>query len=299
MRLPTTLSVILPVLIFTAAILGAILKGNAAYDAFKRLLDRLKLLRCRKLYGNHRDFALVYSELFLSYRIVPEELRRRPFVKPHITDTFSLHRMACVCEIRAASYITGSLTNLGRRVLNPESDVEWKGSATQSAILLGTTSNRWSMQLLDLAGWIRYDKIRRRFVSRRSGRCLHDLHSQSVDYGAIVRIFPRPDEKVMWTMCGGTREHGTSGCAWYLSHRLDELCQEIRQKNQPFVCIVIVKQENDTLAKAIFLAQTEADLESHAISDCPGTDDISSCPHDCKQRIDELYSATEKKAKAP
>jgi hypothetical protein len=52
------------------------------------------------------------------------------------------------------------------------------------------------------------------------------------------------------------------------------------------------------LAEAIFLAQTETDLESNAISDCPGTDDISSCPHDCKQRIDKLYSVLEKKAQA-
>jgi hypothetical protein len=61
------------------------------------------------------------------------------------------------------------------------------------------------------------------------------------DYGLILKVHPVQFQERVWIACAGVGERGTSGAAWYLANKWQELRGKVEDK--PFAAVVRVEPD--------------------------------------------------------
>ena len=87
------------------------------------------------------------------------------------------------------------------------------------------------------------------FVSKKTGQPLCAFRPDR-DYGIILKIHPAQFPKRTWIACAGLGETGTSGSAWFLSHKWRDLERKFRGKEQ-FVAVIELRKDEDESARLL------------------------------------------------
>ncbi len=225
----------------------------------------------RRLFGadvlDGSNFHLVYAQLGL--RTVTNEqgnVVTHPYIKPgeEISGVgFSIDRPVSSCEVRAAKYLAEIIGAESRQAPMLSSDYELRGRLNISFVSFGgPLSNYKTKDAIENKGneFIRFDN-QNNFVSKKSGRIVL-YREQGFDYGLILKIHPTQFPERIWLVCAGLGEWGTSGAAWYLSHKWREIYDYAKQKS--FAIIVRVRPNQDESAEPIIKVKNSTEAEQYA-----------------------------------
>jgi len=207
----------------------------------------------RSLFRRDAEIKIIYSELTLAEpvrkaidsffkRKEEREAKKVHFLTP--TDPnyrpkllFRGTRVACVCEVRGAAYLSYSLAQTGLRaeVLSGTSPLIRGSRFSHTFISVGAKSNQMTAQLLSnknnrLVDIDLTDTRDIRFRSK-SGKWLHPKRVRGrEDYGVVVSIHPDEDPNKTWIACAGLGEFGTSGAAYFLAFRWWRIVEEFQKR---------------------------------------------------------------------
>jgi hypothetical protein len=255
-------------------------------DKSHRRRDR----RIKTIYGNSPEYYFVYGQETLRgnvkeaiekvskienwSQLKKEQLIRYPLSKPDGSGEFSADAVACVCEVRGATYIAPSLVKNGRITVKVLSDFDpnIRSQAGLNIISFGMLNNSQTLLLLkDSNSLVEFNKARWRFARKGSvDKVLHPASDGDHDYGIIVRIRPEHNDGVVWIACAGIQETGTSGAAYFLAHRWQELAEKINSEDGFFVAVIKFLQGKDDSGKLVAFAQTDAELQAKVEVDFDG-----------------------------
>ena len=260
-------------------IIVAILTPVCIYSA-----RRLRHWRFKRVFGPdaHKKgkYHIVYAKLALDKDLIGDGNRRnypyskqaRPSRHSSTGEIFSMENPVSSCEFRAAKYLA-SLFGLYTGT-QPEltSDIDIDSKLDLSFVSLdGPLSNWKTDDALNDASNRLVTMTPDKFVWVRNGREVLDL-DRNFDYGLILKIRPDGFENRVWIVCAGISEWGTSGAAWYLLNRW----QEILRYNRPwrfafgfggtadFAAIVRVRPGQDESAKLIKHVKKPEEVEMSA-----------------------------------
>jgi hypothetical protein len=173
-------------------------------------------------------------------------------------------RTACVCEVRAAGYLTSTISQLYGTTpeIVPDYSMWQTPMYEKSVIAIGAKDNSMTETLLRDPGndlvdiEVNAEAKTAHFISRSgSGERLTPNREEAHDYGLIIAINPegRPDKK--WIACAGLGEYGTSGTAHYLSNNWELIAREVSGSGK-FACIVRVRVRHDDSANRYWFTTT-------------------------------------------
>lgn len=219
----------------------------------------LRTLRRRsfqRVFGNCRaPFQLVYAALRLhpdvKESLPPPFLRQggEPFVfvrSDSDNAMFSASQVASSCELRAASYVASALGKDGAR---ESTFVDCDSLASRldvDFISFGLVSNRKTIDVFrnEANNLVNIAPGPGFMVSRSTGESLIPDRREYLDYGVILKIHPVQFPERTWIACAGMGEFGTSGAAWFLARKWEEL--ERRAKGAKlFFALVAVEPGKD------------------------------------------------------
>jgi hypothetical protein len=237
------------------------------------VMQRKDLRRQAELiFGKEGDLKLVYSELTTDPR-VNQAIKKSKQLSAKEKNNLATHaltptqgferprriefrstKVACVCEVRAAAYISTALKDLGLEatVLASSAPSVMEKLHEQSFVSVGAYSNKLTCQLLGRAKMIATIDVsnkkdpkfmcgRHRLTPRRSDKTMED-------YGLIIGMQPSEHPSHRWVACAGLGEYGTSGAAYFLGNKWNKIVDKLRGKTGSFACIVKVTDESDDSA---------------------------------------------------
>jgi len=83
-----------------------------------------------------------------------------------------------------------------------------------------------------------FDQTANLFKAKSDGQPLVQF-KPGFDYGLILKLHPVQFPERVWIVCAGINERGTSGTAWYLANRWQELRRKAEDK--PFAAVFRVE----------------------------------------------------------
>lgn len=261
-----------------------IIGGIIAAIAYSTILLLKKYFRKRKfkyLLGMDADkdrlINLVYAKLGL-----PEVFDKKgnvvthPYIKPNYRSnqmqySFSIEFPVSSCEVRALKYLTSSLFNHISVTTELVGDVDKNinSKLDMSFISLGgPASNYKTEDVLQYKTNKFLTMDTDNFISKTGKKLLKGIEI-GYDYGLILRLRPIDFKERVWVVCSGIGEWGTSGTAWFLSHKYNELLKEIKSgwnffywgRGKDFAAIIKVKQGQDESASLFKVFKSESDIE--------------------------------------
>ncbi len=146
-------------------------------------------------------------------------------------------------------------------------EAEVLNHTNRNLIALGAYSNQLSMRILcdranDLVVPAIYKKSTGewdgRFIGRTSGLPLHDELTSGRDLGLILKIAPSGHPDKTWILCGGLGEWGTSGAAYFLTHKWPKLASHPCLKRNPanFAALIDVPEHTDDDASLMWMVSS-------------------------------------------
>jgi len=140
---------------------------------------------------------------------------------------FSMEHAISECEVRASTYLTAMLAHPGslRPLLVSDSDVVTLLNSNFIA-LGGPASNYKTEDILSSPANILLDKIFPPISPTTGEPLIYECNNQ-IDHGIILRITSPQFRKRSWIVCAGLGEWGTSGSAWYLANKWEELLSAV------------------------------------------------------------------------
>jgi hypothetical protein len=248
------------------------------------MTDSARKTAIEAIYGDETKIKIVYSELtldprveaairadgrlsteekdnLLTHALTPTERFRRPS-----KIEFRSTKVACVCEVRASAYLASSLTTAGieTEILASSSPRVLDRAYEQSFVSIGAYSNKLTCQLLsdpanDLIQIDVSDKSDAKFLCGRQRLTPRRGGDAREDYGLIIGIRPHGHEERIWVACAGLGEFGTSGAAFFLAEKVQQVAAVVRQKTGRFACLIRVRDEADDSGTLFKWAQTAKD----------------------------------------
>jgi hypothetical protein len=178
---------------------------------------------------------MIYSQFLLP--IATDQSGRvitHPYVKAPrrggaapLTGSYSIEHPVSECEVRASTYIAMLLGLPGNLQPLLLSDIEANSILDSNFVSFGGPgSNYKTADVLASEANIFIRMIHTGF-SRPSGENLPFSYSREADHGFILRIKPPDFSARSWIVCAGLGEWGTSGAAWFLAHKWQELSKSI------------------------------------------------------------------------
>lgn len=237
--------------------LGGILAG-LAFAVWGWLRRRLANWQFQQIFGSgvsKRAFSLIYEELALAKPSSPF-----PYVKPggDPSSAFSISRPVPVCTVRALNYLAGTIGKNAGTTPNVQSDLDTRslldfdfvsfggpGSNFKTADCQSNSGNRLAI----------FDQPRDRFISLSDGKPLVEFAS-GFDYGLILKVRPSQFPRRVWIVCAGWGEWGTSGAAWYLANKWDQIRKEAG--NRPFAVLVRLRPGQDESVEVLRIIVAQA-----------------------------------------
>ena len=224
-------------------VLGGILAGLAvlALTALVSLSRRkLHARRFKQIFGpqvSQQPYTLIYAPL------APPDPPPK-YTKPDGDQRvrFSISHAVSVAELRACNYLASAIAKFAGITPLLRSTIETEGLDFNFVSLGGPESNRKTKQCQSNPANLlaAFDQLNDRFVKPSNSQPLVQFKS-GFDYGLILKIRPSQFSKRVWLACAGRGEWGTSGAAWFLAHKW----QQIREQagDRPFAAIVRVNLE--------------------------------------------------------
>lgn len=199
---------------------------------------RLRSYHLQRLFGFHfklgTEIRMAYGQLSLLPLVDKSgQPITHPYIKPprrggaQLSEAYSIEHPISECEVRASTYISALLgfpENIRPLLV---SDVE-VGSLLDSNFISfgGRGSNYKTADALASEANIFIRMAPNGFWSI-SGEQLPFNCSREVDHGFILRIKPPEFPTRSWIVCAGLGEWGTSGSAWFLAYKWQELIKKI------------------------------------------------------------------------
>lgn len=218
--------------------------------------SKLRGQHFRKIFGEAKEYYLAFGSmavrpdlLALAQACGRQDIARFPLakgVRPELA--FSAESVASGCEIRAVAYVGSTLSKEGGISARVVTDESIKDKVDADLISFGAMSNLRTLAIFDHAAnrLARYDSKSGFFVSRKDDKPLYERRD-GFDYGIIVKIHPSQFPARTWVCCAGWGEWGTSGTAWYLANKWQEIAKKVESSDQ-FLCVIEVRQEQDESA---------------------------------------------------
>lgn len=229
--------------------------SKGAAWAWKHLRDRLVARRFKQIFGDgvvKPSFALVYGELVLN----PQIQNPMPYMKVggNPQGRFSMTAPVSQCELRAANYLSSAIGSATHNTPALRSDTSVRSTVDLDFISFGgPLSNFKSDDTQTNAGnrlaFFDQGPAVPRFLDRATQAAFANCVDRSFDYGMLLKIHPTAFPKRTWIMCAGFSEWGTSGAAWYLANRWNDIRKQV--KARPFAIVVRVRPHQDESAEPI------------------------------------------------
>jgi hypothetical protein len=171
--------------------------------------------------------------------------------------SFSAERIASASEIRCASYIAESLSRYRKISAAVVSDDSIAERIDINFVAFGVLNNRKTLDAFsNPANTLGIYDSSGMFVTK-AGNLLHPKPTDGRDYGVILKIHPEQFKSRTWVVCAGIGEWGTSGTAWFLSHKWRSLSERLGYSDQPFLAVIEVMHGQDESARMIAFGTPE------------------------------------------
>jgi len=139
----------------------------------------------------------------------------------------SIEHPVSECEVRGSTYIASLLGfSKNLRVLFA-SDIETDSILDSNFVSLGGPGSNYKTTDILASEENIFIRMSYNNFSLPSGGNLPFSCSREADHGLILRVTPRGFPTKSWIVCAGLGEWGTSGSAWFLSHKWEELIKNI------------------------------------------------------------------------
>jgi hypothetical protein len=198
-----------------------------------RCFHRQRLLGFRFQAGT--DVRITYGQFTLPPIQGPQGTPvRYPYVKTprrssgqqNTNAVFSMEHPISECEVRASTYITTLLAYPGtlRPMLTSDNDAETL--LDSNFIALGGPRSNYKTEDILASPANTFVDINAAF-SLKTGEALPSVCNNEIDHGIILRITSPQFPRRSWIVCAGLGEWGTSGAAWYLANKWEELLSAV------------------------------------------------------------------------
>jgi len=224
-------------------VFGGILAG-LAFSLWHGVVREFTKRRFKQIFGLkavEEGITLVYEELAL-----PLQGGSHPYCKPGYEATgrcFSISRPIPVASVRAVSYLSSTIGKFIRKSPVVRSDIEVRNLLDLDFVCFGGPfSNIMTETCMANSGnrLVIFDQTASQFKAKNDGQPLVQFHP-SFDYGLILKLHPVQFPERVWIVCAGIGERGTSGTAWYLANKWQEL--RSKTKDKPFAAIFRVEPD--------------------------------------------------------
>lgn len=240
-------------------IIGGLLTVPLAI-VFAAAWKKLRHFGFKRVFGpGAKSFVLTYGSLSFNEEVV-QGVNRFPLRKESLPGlAYSAKRVSNDCELRAAAYLATALATDGGRDAVLRADEDIKDKLDLDFISLGAMNNLKTVDLLNNESntFAEVDQTTLAFVKKESRERLYQPRPGH-EYGIIIRIHPSQFSNRMWICCAGQGEWGTSGSAWYLSHKWRELRRQLARDEQ-FLAVVRVKSGQDESATLVSFDRSQTD----------------------------------------
>lgn len=243
--------------------IGINIIGGAAtvsiIDGFRWLRTKIRFRKFRMVFGENfsdqESLHLVYAQLSL-IPVIDINTKKQilhPFRKPgeeNVGTGFSIDHPVSSSEVRAAKYLAESIGKETKTSPALSTDLDLKGRLNLSFVAFGgPLSNYKSRDILQNDGnnMVSFDNFT--FKEIDSGKDAITIE-QDFDYGLILKIHPTQFPRRTWFTCAGIGEWGTSGAAWYLAKKWQEIYKVAQ--GCPFGIIVRVRPGQDESSEVIY-----------------------------------------------
>ena len=183
--------------------------------------------------------------------------------RQHVCSGQNLQRVISYAQPKAVGYLVNAF---GRNIKTSPSIVSDadKGideSDELSFVSIGGLTNFKTLDLLNNRSNIfcNFEFINNAIaiINKNSGELIIESKKGEVfDYGFIIKIHPEGKPDRTWICCAGFGIWATSGAAWYLSNKWEEIRKWAGKKS--FACVIKTKIEKDDSTKVIegFIGKT-------------------------------------------
>jgi hypothetical protein len=183
----------------------------------------------------HTEAKIVYGQLTLPLvQHQNGEVITHPYVKAPrnggalpLQGTYSITHPVSECEVRASAYLTSMLSYSGTTRPQIVSDVDANALLDSNLITLGGPGSNYKTADILASPANLFIRMAHNGFSLISGENLPFVCDETTDYGFILRITPTQFPQRSWIACSGLGEWGTSGSAWFLANKWQELLRTI------------------------------------------------------------------------
>jgi hypothetical protein len=225
-------------------VLGGVL-ASLVFSLCLWVRKRRKAWQFKQVFGDRptaESINLVYEELELR-----DPHHSYPYKKPGTQPTnngLSISRPVPIASVRAISYLASAIGQHIGAAPSVRSDREIRSFMDLDFISFGgPMSNDLTAACQNnngAGGLAILDQTTNAFVTWPENVLFHQLDPQ-FDYGLILKIHPVQFPKRVWIACAGLNERGTSGAAWFLANKWQELRN--RAGNKPFAALICVEKD--------------------------------------------------------
>jgi hypothetical protein len=198
-------------------------------------------------------FHLVYGRLTLKVlRNDQHEIERWPYIKPSIDAQFSSTLIVSFAETKSIKYLTTIFSRRTKKHPILISDDELRESLDISYCSFGGYNNLKTIDVLESEKNVFYT------IDLGQEPCIVSMRTQKqfkiephYHYGLIIKTTSTNFPNRTQICVAGLSESGTSGAAWYLSHRWRTILKKVGTNE--FGCVVKVKDGQDESAEVVEL----------------------------------------------
>ncbi len=190
-----------------------------------------------------------------------------PYVKPPrrdsspLTQTYSIEHPVSECEVRASTYIAALLGLPGKLRPLLVSDVDASSLLDSNFISFGGPGSNYKTADALASDANIFIQMTPNGFSLSTGVDLPYTCANGTDHGFILRITAPEFTTRSWIVCAGLGEWGTSGSAWFLANKWEELIERIHpvayrsgvMRIPDFMAVIRVRVGQDQSARIVAL----------------------------------------------
>lgn len=190
-----------------------------------------------------------------------------------LVGSYSIEHPVSGSEVRASAYIATLLGFSGGPQLLSCPDIEVNSLLDSNFISFGGPGSNYKTTDILASRANIFIRMTHNGFSLPTGESLPFFCSGGVDHGFILRITPPDFPARSWIVCAGLGEWGTSGTAWFLANRWQELIRNIHplayrsgvMRVPDFLAIIRVIPGQDQSARMVSLYRNDRGQIRHLL----------------------------------
>lgn len=234
---------------------------------------RLRSYHLQRLLGfqfkPETEIRMAYGQLLLpALTDQSGQIINHPYVKAPrrggampLVGSYSIEHPVSECEVRASTYMATLLGLPGKLQPLLVSDTVASSILDSNFISFGGPGSNYKTADALASEANIFVRMRHSEFSLPSGESLPFSCTREADHGFILRITPPEFPARSWIVCAGLGEWGTSGSAWFLAHKWQELIKSIHPMAYysgvmhipDFLAIIRVVPDQDQSARMVAL----------------------------------------------